>query len=113
MSVPLLVTLFLLLIATSLANCSRDISPFNNLNESSCTQNMSSLNTFVYPSSLQLPEMTSTKDFHGTQVVDKFAWLEDPHSPDVKAWVDAQNEVTEGYLKKLDFKAKMTARCAL
>lgn len=66
-----------------------------------------------YPNSLQHPELASTKDFHGTEIVDKFAWLEDPHADDVKAWVDAQNLVTESYLKQLDFKPKMTARYVL
>jgi prolyl oligopeptidase len=64
----------------------------------------------TYPNSLQHPELTSKKDFHGTEIVDKFAWLEDPNSADVKTWVDAQNAVTESYLNRLDFKPKMTAR---
>ena len=66
-----------------------------------------------YPNSLQHPELASTKDFHGTQIVDKFAWLEDPTSPSVKAWVDAQNEVTESFLKQLEYGPKITARYVL
>lgn len=63
-----------------------------------------------YPNSLQHDELKSVRDFHGKEVVDKFAWLEDPTSTDVKKWVDDQNEVTESYLTQLDFKSKMQAR---
>lgn len=65
-----------------------------------------------YPNSLQRDDLTSVRDFHGNQLTDKFAWLEDPTSEDVKKWVDQQNEVTESYLTQLDFKTKMQARYA-
>lgn len=66
----------------------------------------------TYPNSLQRDDLTSVRDFHGKQLTDKFAWLEDPTSEDVKKWVDQQNEVTESYLTQLDFKTKMQARYA-
>ena len=89
-----------------------DRSPFDNNNTTLCYIEMS-WSTPSYPDSLQHPEQAKTTDYHGVQVVDKFAWLEDPRSTDVQAWVDAQNLVTESYLKQLDFKDKMTARCVL
>ena len=44
-----------------------------------------------------------TDDYHGTVVADPYRWLENDvrEDADVKAWVDAQNEVTFGYLKSL------------
>jgi prolyl oligopeptidase len=36
--------------------------------------------------------------YHGERVADPFRWLEDADGADTKAWVDAQNAVTFGYL---------------
>ena len=38
---------------------------------------------------------------HGQAVADPYRWLEDVDSPDTKAWVEAQNRVTFGYLEQL------------
>lgn len=42
-------------------------------------------------------------EFHGTKVADPYRWLENDVREDaeVKAWVEAQNQVTFGYLEKL------------
>src|SRR4051794_2299104 len=42
-------------------------------------------------------------DHHGTKVADPYRWLEDDvrKSKDVAAWVEAQNEVTFGFLKSI------------
>ncbi len=42
-------------------------------------------------------------EFHGTKVADPYRWLENDVREDaeVKAWVEAQNKVTFGYLEKL------------
>ncbi len=42
-------------------------------------------------------------DYHGTEVTDPYRWLEDDvrESGDVRAWVEAQNEVTFAYLESL------------
>ena len=37
-------------------------------------------------------------DYHGTRVLDPYRWLEDPDSPESRAWIEAQNRLTEAYL---------------
>jgi prolyl oligopeptidase len=44
---------------------------------------------------------TAVDDYHGTKVTDPYRWMEDLSSPDVAAWVEAQNALTFGYLEKL------------
>lgn len=40
-------------------------------------------------------------DYYGTRVSDPYRWLEDPDSPDTKAWVEAENTLTFGYLETI------------
>jgi prolyl oligopeptidase len=40
-------------------------------------------------------------DYFGTKVPDPYRWLEDDNSPRTKAWVEAQNKVTFGYLEDI------------
>ena len=59
----------------------------------------------VYPESKKVEVV---EEFFGTKVVDPYRWLEDETSPEVKAWVDAQNKVTFAYLGKIPFRAPLT-----
>ena len=49
-------------------------------------------------------------DYHGTDVLDAYRWLEDDESPETKAWVESQNEVTFGYLDQIPFREKIRQR---
>src|SRR6185369_17247321 len=40
-------------------------------------------------------------DYHGTKVADPYRWLEDPDSPDSRAWIDAENKLTFSYLEQI------------
>ncbi len=62
---------------------------------------------FAYPYSRQADRVD---DYHGTQVADPYRWLEDPDSEDTKAWVEAQNKVTFGYLSELPRREQIKQR---
>ena len=49
-------------------------------------------------------------DYHGTKVADPYRWLEDDNSAATKAWVEAQNKVTFGYLEKISERAAIKQR---
>src|ERR1700761_6793390 len=48
-----------------------------------------------------------TDDDHGTKVVDPYRWLEDAKSPETRAWIDAQNRYTAGYLSHVQIRPKI------
>ena len=54
----------------------------------------------IYP---ETPTVPQVDDYHGTRVADPYRWLEDDirENNDVAAWVEAQNQVTFGYLKQI------------
>ena len=49
-------------------------------------------------------------DYHGTKVSDPYRWLEDDNSAETKAWVEAQNKVTFGYLNTIPERAMLKKR---
>ncbi|HJU65849.1 MAG TPA: prolyl oligopeptidase family serine peptidase [Gemmatimonadaceae bacterium] len=58
--------------------------------------------------------VTATVDqvdnYHGTSVDDPYRWLEDTDSPRTKSWIQAQNEVTFGYLGSIPERERIEAR---
>ena len=55
--------------------------------------------------------MVDTVDhYFGTAVPDPFRWLEDDNSPETKAWVEAQNKVTFGFLDSIPYRGQIRAR---
>ncbi|MCS6901713.1 MAG: prolyl oligopeptidase family serine peptidase [Polyangiaceae bacterium] len=53
---------------------------------------------FDYPATRK---ETITEELHGIRVEDPYRWLEDEKSPEVRAWMDAQNTLTRTILDKL------------
>jgi prolyl oligopeptidase len=49
-------------------------------------------------------------DYHGVKVADAYRWLEDDNAPETKAWVEAQNKVTFGYLEQIPERLAIKAR---
>ncbi|MHC8947531.1 prolyl oligopeptidase family serine peptidase [Sphingobacterium hungaricum] len=49
-------------------------------------------------------------DYFGTTVEDPYRWLEDDLSEKTKAWVKAENEVTEDYLSQIPFREAIRTR---
>lgn len=103
-----LVLIALVLITSLLVS---EIRVLNSTTERQKTATMSAT-SFKYPNSLQRGDLTSVRDFHGREMVDKYAWLEDPNSEDVKKWVEEQNGLTRGHIDQLDFKEKLKNRYA-
>lgn len=53
----------------------------------------------AYPEARRDPAVVDT--YHGTEVADPYRWLEDPDSPETRAWVEAENKVTFAYLESI------------
>jgi prolyl oligopeptidase len=49
-------------------------------------------------------------NYFGTDISDPYRWLEDDNSEETKAWVEAQNTVTFGYLETIPFRESIKSR---
>lgn len=61
----------------------------------------------VYPPS---PTVDQVDDYHGMEVADPYRWLEDPDSDQSRSWIEAQNQVTFGYLDTISERDRIKAR---
>jgi len=61
----------------------------------------------AYPETRKVDQVD---DYFGTKVADPYRWLEDDNAADTKAWVEAQNKVTFGYLDTIPYRPKIKAR---
>ncbi len=62
---------------------------------------------------LNYPETKKTDvvdTYFGTEVADPYRWLEDDNSEETKAWVQAQEDVTKGYLNEIPYREKIKSR---
>ena len=53
---------------------------------------------FNYPEARKSDQVD---DYHGVKVADPYRWLEDPDSPESRAWIDAENKLTFDFLGKI------------
>ncbi|UBF28205.1 prolyl oligopeptidase family serine peptidase [Kovacikia minuta CCNUW1] len=63
--------------------------------------------TLVYPTSHQTNQVD---DYHGKKVSDPYRWLENPDSPETKAWIEAENHLTFGYLSQIPAREMLRER---
>ncbi len=49
-------------------------------------------------------------DYHGTRVPDPYRWLEDPDSPESRAWIEAENRLTAAYLAEIPARSTIRER---
>lgn len=61
----------------------------------------------VYPESKRVDHVDV---IHGVSVLDPYRWLEDIDSGETRAWVEAQNELTFGYLGKISARENIRER---
>jgi len=54
--------------------------------------------------------VSQVDDYFGTRVADPYRWLEDDNAADTKAWVEAENAVTFGYLSQIPGREKLRTR---
>jgi len=64
---------------------------------------------FDYPDTAQGDQVD---DYHGTEVADPYRWLEDDvrENSSVRQWVEAQNELTAGYLSAIEERSAVEQR---
>ncbi|MEH2452673.1 prolyl oligopeptidase family serine peptidase [Nostoc sp.] len=67
----------------------------------------SSKKPLTYPSS---HKSNQVDNYHGTLVADPYRWLEDPDSEETRTWIEAQNQVTFGYLSEIPTREKIKQR---
>ncbi|MEH1865075.1 MAG: prolyl oligopeptidase family serine peptidase [Nostoc sp.] len=67
----------------------------------------SSKKSITYPSS---QKSNQVDNYHGTLVADYYRWLEDPDSEETRAWIEAQNQITFGYLSEIPAREKIKQR---
>src|SRR5437588_8035044 len=58
----------------------------------------------TYPETKKVDQVD---DYFGTNVPDPYRWLDNNDSPEVAAWVEAENKVTFTYLDKISYRAQL------
>ncbi len=55
-------------------------------------------NGLKYPKARKVDQVDN---YHGVKVADPYRWLEEMTSPETKSWIDAQEELFDGYVKEV------------
>ncbi|MBU0718405.1 MAG: prolyl oligopeptidase family serine peptidase [Planctomycetes bacterium] len=63
--------------------------------------------SFSYPEARQGDQVDV---YHGVKVADPYRWLEDPDSPETRAWIEAENKITFDYLGEIPARDKIKER---
>jgi prolyl oligopeptidase len=50
------------------------------------------------------------EDYHGVKVADPYRWLEDLDSPETRAWIEAENQLTSTYLAEIPARPRIKER---
>ena len=57
-----------------------------------------------------VPTVDQVDDYHGTPIADPYRWLEDANSPETKAWIESQNQLTQSFLEDIPSKEHLRKR---
>ncbi len=72
-----------------------------------CVATGCSQTRYQYPEAKKVDQID---DFHGTSIADPYRWLEDSDAPDTRAWIDAQNALTNQYLQQIPERERINKR---
>ncbi|MBW3128075.1 prolyl oligopeptidase family serine peptidase [Hymenobacter profundi] len=65
------------------------------------------IKTLLYP---QTKKVDTETTYFGTNVADPYRWLEDDQAADTKAWVQAENKVTQNFLSQIPYREAINKR---
>ncbi|MBC6613251.1 S9 family peptidase [Hymenobacter sp. BT507] len=65
------------------------------------------IKTLPYP---QTKKVDTETTYFGTSVADPYRWLEDDQAADTKAWVQAENKVTQNFLSQIPYREAINKR---
>lgn len=72
-----------------------------------CNKSFEEVGRLKYP---ETAKVDTVDTYFGVKVADPYRWLEDDRSAETASWVEAQNEVTFGYLGNISYRDKIRAR---
>ncbi len=71
------------------------------------TRHQSGTHMLQYP---QAKKADVVDDYFGRAIADPYRWLEDPDSPEARAWIGAENALTERYLASIPERGRIKER---